>query len=119
MSVLGYDTGAGGRGRGLGKAPGFAPNPIHWLLISESAAHHHHQHHTGGVAKAESGTHNNILQNTESKPKSYKLDKTSHLSIFRISSKICLKTVGVLKKNSSLTSRHLVIVKIVVNSKQL
>ena len=114
MSVLGYDTGAGGRGRGLGKASGFAPNPIHWLLISESAAHHHHQHHTGGVAKTESGTHNNILQNTESKPKSYKLDRTSYLSIFRISS----KTGGVLKKKSSLTEtlRHLVIVKIVVNS---
>ena len=80
--------GLGGRGRGLGKASGFAPNPIHWLLISESAAHHHHQHHIGGVAKAKSGTHNNILQNTESKPKSYKLDRTSYLSIFRISSKI-------------------------------
>lgn len=108
--------GLGGRGRGLGKAPGFAPNPIHWLLISESAAHHHHQHHIGGVAKAESGTHNNILQNTESKPKSYKLDRTSHLSIFRISSKICLKTGGVLKKKKSLTSSHLDILKTVVNS---
>ena len=118
MSVLGYDTGAGGRGRGLGKASGFAPNPIHWLLISESAAHHHHQHHTGGVAKAGSGIHNNILQNTESKPKSYKLDRTSHLSIFRINFKICLKTEGVRKKKNSLTEtlRHLVIVKIVVNS---
>ena len=108
--------GLGGRGRGLGKAPGFAPIPIHWLLISESAAHHHHQHHIGGAAKAESGTHNNILQNTESKPKSYKLDRTSHLSIFRISSKICLKTGGVLKKKKSLTSSHLDILKTVVNS---
>ena len=38
VSLLGYDTGAGRGGGGLGKAFGLAPNPIHWL-ISESAAH--------------------------------------------------------------------------------